>query len=210
VFAILVAMSDGTRAATPVNGGRDRRAERHRATRDEIIAAAWAQVRERGLAGLSLRDVARAVGMRPPSVYSYFDSKASIYDAMYAEGNAAFTELLVSLPRHDDPRATLRQSAKAVMRFAMADPARTQLLFQRTVPDFEPSPASYAMAVRALDDTRDLLRSVGAGRDSDVDVWTALLSGLITQQLSNDPEGTRWIDRCDDAVDMFLAWIDSR
>jgi AcrR family transcriptional regulator len=203
-------MTTETQPAGSARGGRDRRAERHAATRDEIITAAWEQVREHGIAGLSLRDVARAVGMRPPSVYSYFDSKAAIYDAMYAQGNAAFLEHVLSIPRHRDPRATLRHSAKAFMTFAMQDTARAQLLFQRTVPDFEPSEASYAMAVRALEDTRALLRTVGARRKGDIDVWTALLSGLVTQQISNDPDGTRWTERCDDAVDMFLAWIDTR
>jgi AcrR family transcriptional regulator len=203
-------MDTQTQQSVPVHVTRDRRAERHAATRDEIIAAAWQQVREEGLAGLSLRDVARAVGMRPPSVYSYFDSKAAIYDAMFAEGNEAFLEHMRSLPQHDDPRTTLRCAAKAYMDFSMQDTSRAQLLFHRTIPDFEPSTQSYAMAVEALDSARSLLRSVGARRKGDIDVWTAMLSGLVTQQISNDPEGTRWIDRCDDSVDMFLAWIDNR
>jgi len=203
-------MTTETPTARSSRGGRDRRAERHAATREEIIAAAWEQVREHGLAGLSLRDVARAVGMRPPSVYSYFESKAAIYDAMYAEGNAAFLEHVLSVPPLDNPHATLRHAATSFMHFAMEDTSRAQLLFQRTVPDFEPSPESYAMALQALEHTRALLRTVGARRKGDIDVWTAMLSGLVTQQISNDPDGTRWIDRCDDAVDMFLAWIDTR
>src|SRR3954471_3179938 len=67
---------------------RDRRAERHAATRREILDAAWALARERGLAGWALRDVAEAVGMRAPSLYGYFDSKHALYDAMFADGNA--------------------------------------------------------------------------------------------------------------------------
>src|SRR6478672_7500756 len=52
---------------------RDRRAERHEATRTEIVEAAWELVRTEGLAGLSLRDLAQRVGMQAPSLYSYFD-----------------------------------------------------------------------------------------------------------------------------------------
>ena len=191
-------------------GTRDRRAERHAATREEIIDAAWEQVREHGLAGLSLRDIARAVGMRPPSVYSYFDSKAAIYDAMFAEGNAAFLAHVRGLSRSEDRRTMLRTAAQGFMDFCMQDTARAQLLFQRTVPEFEPADESYRLAVEALDHARTMLRSVGARRKGDVDVWTALLMGLVTQQISNEPEGTRWTARCDDAVDMFLAWIDTR
>ena len=59
---------------------RDRRAERREATRAEIIEAAWTLARENGLAGLALKDVAARIGMRPPSLYWYFDSKHAIYD----------------------------------------------------------------------------------------------------------------------------------
>jgi AcrR family transcriptional regulator len=65
---------------------RDRRAERQEATRREILDAAWRVARTNGLAGLTLRDVAAAVGLRPPSLYSYFPSKDAIYDGMFADG----------------------------------------------------------------------------------------------------------------------------
>jgi AcrR family transcriptional regulator len=48
---------------------RDRRAERREATRAEILEAAWELARQQGLAGLSLRDIAAKIGMRPPSLY---------------------------------------------------------------------------------------------------------------------------------------------
>ncbi|TMK84168.1 MAG: helix-turn-helix transcriptional regulator, partial [Actinobacteria bacterium] len=65
---------------------RDRRAERREATKAEILDAAWEVVRAEGLAALSLRDLAAKVGMRAPSLYSYFDSKHAIYDAMFLQG----------------------------------------------------------------------------------------------------------------------------
>ena len=54
------------------------------------MAAAWELVREHGLAGLALRDLAERVGMKAPSLYSYFGSKLEIYDAMFHEGYLAF------------------------------------------------------------------------------------------------------------------------
>ena len=62
------------------------RSRRHEATRREILDAAWAQAEELGIAAISLREVAAAVGMRAPSLYTYFASKDAIYDAMFAEG----------------------------------------------------------------------------------------------------------------------------
>jgi AcrR family transcriptional regulator len=45
---------------------------------------AWQLARERGLSQLTLRDIAHQVGMRAPSLYSHFESKNAIYDAMFA------------------------------------------------------------------------------------------------------------------------------
>ena len=47
---------------------------------------AWQLARERGLSQLTLRDIAQRVGMRAPSLYSHFESKNAIYDAMFATG----------------------------------------------------------------------------------------------------------------------------
>ena len=189
---------------------RDRRAERHTATRSEILDAAWEQVRERGLAALSLRDLATAVGMRAPSLYSYFDSKNAIYDAMFAQGNEALLERMRSVPATGDARRDLRVSARAFVDFCSEDVARAELLFQRRIPDFEPSPAAYALAVQVLDLGREALAAAGAPRDADLDLWTALLSGLVSQQISNDPGGERWSGLVDEAVDMYLGHISGR
>ena len=39
-----------------------------------------------------------------------------------------------------------------------------------------------------------------------LDIWTAVLSGLIHQQLANDPGGDRWTRHVDDVIDMYLAY----
>jgi hypothetical protein len=38
-----------------------------------------------------------------------------------------------------------------------------------------------------------------------LDLWTALLAGIVDQQPSNDHVGQRWTRLLPDAVDMFLA-----
>ena len=189
---------------------RDRRAERHSATRQEIVDAAWRLGRERGLAGWSLRDVADAVGMRPPSLYVYFESKFAVYDAMFAQG---FTELLaLTDPIYQDLRAgrmaaadVLHPVASSFVRFCVADPARMHLLFLRTIPGFEPSEEAYRLSRRALDRMAEALVAAGAAAPEHLDLWTALLTGLATQQVSNDPGGDRWSRLVEPAVDMFIA-----
>lgn len=187
---------------------RDRRAERHAATRTEILDAAWEQARTNGLAALSLRDLARAVGMQPPSLYSYFDSKHAIYDAMFAQGAQQFVdEQRARMPMPDEPRAALKAMLHFFVEFCAADFARYQLLFQRTIPGFEPSPESFKISQDNLAEIGELLAGYGVRDQETLDLFTALGTGLTDQQLSNDPGGDRWIRLIDDAVDMFFDHI---
>ncbi|HWJ66869.1 MAG TPA: TetR/AcrR family transcriptional regulator [Nocardioides sp.] len=190
---------------------RDRVAERRAATRREILDAAWAQAREVGIANITLRDIARAVGMQPPSLYTHFDSKNAVYDAMYAEAWAAYeAHALAELgdePGGSDepgePRTALHRAARVFFDFAVADLARHQLMNQRTIPGFEPSPESYAPAVRVLDRGVAYLASLGVTDRADFDIWVSLLGGLIDQQLANDPGGDRFSRLLERAIDMF-------
>jgi AcrR family transcriptional regulator len=186
---------------------RDRRAERREATRAEILEAAWELARERGLAGLSLRDIAAKIGMRPPSLYWYFESKHAIYDAMFAEGNLEMLRRMAAEDWPDEPRALMCRLARIFVEFSSEDPARSQLLFQRTIPDFKPSAESYALAVEVLDGGREILADAGVTDPASFDLWTAVVGGLASQQLANDPGGDRWLRLVDDAVDMYADHV---
>lgn len=184
---------------------RDRRAERNAATRAEILDAAWSLVRVQGLALLSLRELGASVGMRAQSLYVYFPSKHAIYDAMFAASNAELLKRVRRLPATTDPVDHLRARARLFLRFCVEDPVRYQLLFQRTIPGFEPSAESYAPAVEALEESRAAVRACGITDPRAFDAWTAINSGLAAQQNSNEPGGDRWLRLVDDVIDMYLA-----
>jgi AcrR family transcriptional regulator len=157
------------------------------------------------LAQLTLREVAERVGMRAPSLYTHFASKHAIYDAMFADAWTQYQEIAEAdgPAQSGSARAVLRQGARSFFEFAVADLARHQLMNQRTVPGFEPSPESYAPAVAVLDRFRSQLADVGVTRDEDVDLCTAMIGGLVDAQLANDPGGDRWGRLLDRAVDML-------
>jgi AcrR family transcriptional regulator len=189
---------------------RDRRAERREATRAEILEAAWEQVRAEGLAALSLRDLARRVGMQAPSLYSYFDSKHAIYDAMFAEGAQECLDRSRAVEASGDALRDLQAGARMFVRFCTEDPVRYQLMFQRFIPGFEPSPESYAIAVETLEIGREWLARAGLTDPRDLDLFTAVTAGLTNQQISNDPGGDRWIGLVDEAVEMFFEHVSQR
>jgi AcrR family transcriptional regulator len=191
-----------------------RRAARRAATQAEILAAAWELVRAEGLAGLSMRDLGARVGMRAQSIYSYYSSKFAIYDAMFLEGYEAFEAWMA--PVYPEPGPPLapdeavdlaRHAVRRFFTFCTSDPARYQLLFQRTIPGFVPSEASYAVAQRVYAQMSEGLAALGITDPGGVDLWTAVTTGLTDQQISNDPGGDRWERLIDQAVDMLVAHL---
>lgn len=188
----------------------DRRGRRREAKRAAILAEAWALAHRDGLAALSLRDLADRVDLRQPSLYAYFDSKLGLYDLMFADGNRQLLELVGSLSLDDDPRRALVEFVEALVRFSTKDVVRHQMLFQRTIPGFEPSSASYALALEFYEIAGQRLAAVGVSDPQDVDVFSALVSGLAHQQVANDPGGDRWVRVADRVVDMFLTDVERR
>src|SRR5688500_20263663 len=111
--------------------------ERRRRNREQMIAsildAARAVMRERGVADLSLREIARRVSMQAPSLYEYFPNKAALYDGLFLAGFRLFRargeqELESATTFWDQIRAAF----EAYMAFARENPELYQLLFERS------------------------------------------------------------------------------
>ena len=186
----------------------DWRTARRQAARAEILRVAKELAAENGLAGLSLRDLARRLGMAAPSLYGYFDSKMALFDALFADG---YRELLaVELPDEPTLRAQLQVLSREHVAFSLADPVRNQLLFTRTIPGFEPSEESWELAQAAYRRGLGPLLDYDGVTQSDLDLLTAVLTGLVSQQLSNDPGGDRWLRLLEDAVDLVVHRIEAR
>lgn len=167
------------------------------------------------------------MGTRPPSLYVYFPSKHALYDALFARG----AQLVLDHSRtHAQSREidgaalddVLLRLAQSCVRWSVEHPAYTQLLFWRPVPGFSPSAEAHAPAIQLveLSHTRfQPLREQGLIRpDTHVDEvhrdWTILLAGVVSQQLSNAPDGTfatgRFTTALPGLVAMFarrLRWI---
>jgi AcrR family transcriptional regulator len=178
----------------------DRRHARRAATIDQLIDVAVQVMAEYGVAGLSLGEVARRMGIRPPSLYVYFDSKHAVYDAVFARGwedvARAMDSQLPDPEGHDDLRAYLLEFARAFVRWNVEHPVHAQLMSWRPVPGYEPSEQAYAPAVIAFRRGQDVLGRLQAlGLLSSeiplvelMQVWTVLISGAISQQLANAPD----------------------
>ncbi len=183
---------------------------RRRQVGDEILAAAWALSRETGLTGWTLAELGRRVGMQAASLYSYFESKNAIYDAMFRQGHLQYLEMERTRDTSDlSPIEAIRQGAASFVEFALADPTRYQHLFQRTIPGFEPSPEAYALAVEGYQLMVEAFAAAGITDQRHIDLFTAITSGILSQQIANDPGGDRFSRLIGEAVDLHLAHVTS-
>jgi AcrR family transcriptional regulator len=178
----------------------DRRGRRRLETIDQVLDIAVELMAEQGVAGLSVGEIARRVGIQPPSLYVYFPSKAALYDALFARGARSVLE---TMERHRstaqpgaDLAAQLLSAARVFLGWCLDHQPYSQMLFWRPVPGFTPTQDAYEPAVRLIELTRQWLVDLqddGLLRpDADVDDvlrdWTVLTSGVLSQQLSNAPQ----------------------
>ena len=80
-------------------------------TRTRILDAALEGFSERGYAGTSIRQIARAAGIRESAIYNHFAGKRSIFDALFAVGGPGVAvDLLSSEAQSGDPPAAVIRS----------------------------------------------------------------------------------------------------
>ncbi|HEY4943883.1 MAG TPA: TetR/AcrR family transcriptional regulator [Rhizomicrobium sp.] len=97
-------------------------------TRDRIFTAAKAIFDREGLAGLSVRAVAKAVGLTPMAIYRHYADKDALVDALMLDGFAEWQRIAAAI-RTKDPVLWLRRLLDAYLDFAIARPHRFDAAF---------------------------------------------------------------------------------
>lgn len=115
------------------------RRERLRAdTYSEIKDAALAQIAAEGASALSIRGVARAIGMSPAGVYRYYDSLDSLLTDLIADAyNDLATAVITAAQAPGTPVEHLRRAMHAYRAWALREPQRFLLIFGTPIPGYE-------------------------------------------------------------------------
>lgn len=195
-----------------------RRQQIRQETIEQILDIAREEMRQDGVAALSLGNIARRLGMRTPSLYTYFDSKNGIYDELFRRGFLEFGQWMEERPYQNGPlRDNMKGALKTYMRFAQENPELYQIMFQRPVPGFVPSEESMAVSLTELDKIRvqfgqffesgELVTDLPFEEARDLVI--ALQHGLTELHLANNPElevgNGRFGKLINQAVDLILA-----
>lgn len=167
--------------------------------RQDILQAANAILESTGSEeAVTLRAVARRIGIAAPSIYAHFPDRDAILDQIMADGFAEFAatlqEAVASLA---DPVERLYSLGRAYLRFAAEHPRAYRTLFEH--PDNEArtqGSAALNVLVQAIADCAAAGRSASEDHFADaVAVWAAV-HGLATLLASTPPEFP-WPDQDD-------------
>jgi AcrR family transcriptional regulator len=114
---------------TPAARPRSRRGEGER-LRDEIIAAADELLVETASEdAVSIRAVAEAVGVTPPSIYRHFPDKSSLLLAVCLRSFDSFAEVMREARNLEDPVQGLGNLARAYVRYGLDHPEHYRIMF---------------------------------------------------------------------------------
>jgi AcrR family transcriptional regulator len=97
-------------------------------TRTQILASARAAFDRHGLEGLSLRDVAKDVGITPMAIYRHFENKQALIDALVVDALATWSERARSVPKAQ-PLIWFKRIGEAFLDFALREPRRFEAAF---------------------------------------------------------------------------------
>jgi AcrR family transcriptional regulator len=156
-------------------------------TSRKILKAARSLFERAGLEGLSLREVARRVGITPMAIYRHYATKEALVDALVLDALDEWWTCIAALPQAA-PLEWLRQIVAAHLEFALAKPRRYEAAFlihssqARRYPDDFDAGRSPAGTLQ-LTLIKDLLAQGVLQADSAIEILIAiagLSQGLIT------------------------------
>jgi AcrR family transcriptional regulator len=121
-----------------------------RNVREDCLRAALAIIARHGIEQLSLREVARRLGVSHQAPYKHFASRDHLVAEIVARAFQQFARHLDGRPRHDDPRDDLRTLGEAYLTYARAHPLEYRLMFATPLPDPRRHPAMMETAQHAF------------------------------------------------------------
>jgi AcrR family transcriptional regulator len=171
----------------------------------EILDAAWDEMARAGVAALSVREVARSVGIRQQSLTYYFPTKQALLDALFADGFTDLRRRFDELPAPPDPVQGVVEVALAFVEHLVERPAAYHLMFQGTVPDFHPSQESHAIALTVLQELLGRLEAARVTAPGDIALVRSVMSGVVAEQIANDPGGRLFTEQTERGVRAVLT-----
>ena len=172
------------------------------ALRDACVVAAQEVIAEHGIEHLSLRDVARRLGVSHQAPYKHYPSRDHLLAEVMRRCFERFARHLDAREHVDDPQADLASLGRAYLSYAQAHPLEYRLMFSTPWPDAAGQPDLVRDAAHAFDILRQVMRRMHGGvaaahAQADLDalyIWSSMhgvvgvLHGNCIDQLGLAPD----------------------
>jgi AcrR family transcriptional regulator len=129
--------------------------------REACVEEARTIIAEHGVESLSLREVARRLGVSHQAPYKHYPSRDHLLAEIVARAYASFAAHLDARPHHDDPHDDLRAMGEAYVGYALSHPLEYRLMFGTPLPD----PAAHPEMMRQSQHAFSILRDAIARLD---------------------------------------------
>ena len=177
-----------------------------------LLTAASDLLATEGPGALTVRRIANAAGVSTMNVYSRFGGKDGVVERLYTEGFTLLADGMRSVVATDDPIADLNACGLSYRRFAIDNPTLYSVMFDRPVPDYQPTIEAQLVAGSTLEllaaridraMTAGLLRQADRIQTAAL-VW-ATCHGVVSLELKEvGPKMIDWPEVYRQALDMFV------
>ena len=156
--------------------------------KSKILQAASELLLAKGPSGLSVRAIAKLAGVSTIGIYSHFNGKQGVLDALYVEGFERVYDVMSSACEIDEPKTAVLQGVKNYRQVAVAHEATYRLIFGETNADYEPGPEAQAAGLKAFGSLVELASkllpadaSLTSRQRAALRIW-ALVHGFLSLQ----------------------------
>ncbi|MEO0345481.1 MAG: TetR/AcrR family transcriptional regulator [Pseudomonadota bacterium] len=165
--------------------------------REDCVAEGLRIVSEKGVEALSLREVARRLGVSHQAPYKHFASRDHILAEMVRQSYASFAQFLEQRPITNNAPDDLGAMGKAYLEYAFAHPLQYRLMFGTPLPPPENHPAmmeearhAFGLLQKGIADVHAMRADPQAEARTDFDaffVWSALhgLAAIMQSSVLN-------------------------
>jgi AcrR family transcriptional regulator len=159
--------------------------------RNDILKAALRLVEEKGVAAVTMREVAGAVGYSATAIYQHFQSKEDLLLALKLQAGNLLTEAMEQARSEPTLAEQLRAMGHAYVQFGLDNPTYYRLIFQDTESSLSPTEEQMARLRRSWTIMRDTLKAWlaelgvhGVDVDREAHVLWAMSHGITSLALA--------------------------
>jgi AcrR family transcriptional regulator len=180
------------------------RTPKTRDLREACIAEGLRIVAEQGIEALSLREVARRLGVSHQAPYKHFPSRDHILAEMVRQSYVSFADFLRNRPVTGEPPGDLAAMGQAYLEYALSHPLQYRLMFGTPLPEpaehpemLEEARHAFRMLRRGVADVHAMTSGAGPHERTDYDalfIWATLhglamiMQSTVLPSLDLEPE----------------------